>query len=201
MKTLQVATLGLVASFLVGCASVPGEKAASTTSAGPRSCKLLLHVWPKEARELPGVAEAIRVDDTESQGFSGSNSLARLHGKQLRDAFAAGKLNHSITPRLVRVSFIMTPQASGGPATITAEQPVAEVLVTGLYELEVTEAQVAKWGAVRFVAVKSDVGWPPRSVRTGLREVRFFNQLPGKARGEWRYEFGPACVMNTHMLE
>lgn len=161
---------------------------------------LKVDVWRHEALKLPGV-ERTQAQEELAEKFVGGPHVSRMHGRQIREAYAAGRAARSDVPRKFRVSLIMTPEARGGEPTITSEQVTGDVTVTGLRELRFTRAQLNEWDAIRVIAIDGDVVSPPRYHRTGLHEIRFFNHLPNTILGEWDGNPVPDCVMNEHWIE
>ncbi len=183
---------------------VPKPVPAALTPAAPiGACPLVyilkVNVWRNEALELPGV-EPTQAKEEIAEQFVGAR-VSRTHGKQFRDAYAAGKLSRSATPHVLQVSLIKTPEASGGPPTITEEHVLGTIAVKGLKELRFTRAQLEKWDAIRVASVDGDMVSPPPYHLTGLHEVRFFNHLPGTTLGEWDGNPVPDCIMNEHWIE
>ncbi len=161
---------------------------------------LKINVWEHTALALPGVEETHAKEERGTRMFSDAK-VSRKHGKQFRDAYADGKLKCSSVQRAFRVSFIMTPESQGGSSEITKEEPLYDIAVTGLRELQFTRAQLDQWDAIRVVAVNGDVTSPPRFNGSGWKEVRYFNHLPGKKLGEWENNPIPDCVMNEHWID
>ena len=161
---------------------------------------LKINVWERKALYLPGV-EATNAKEEFGTRMFADEKVSRKHGEQFRDAYKHGELKRSAVERAFRVSFIMTPEAQGGPSKITREEPFLDIAVTGLRELKFTRAQLEEWDAIRVVAVNGDVRSPPAFNGTGLKEIRYFNHLPGKKLGEWENNLVPDCVMNEHWIE
>ncbi|OGG39765.1 hypothetical protein A2118_01835 [Candidatus Kaiserbacteria bacterium GWA2_50_9] len=161
---------------------------------------LKINVWEHKALTLPGV-EATHANEEYGTRLFSDAKVSRKHGRQFRIAYKEGKLQRSAVEHAFRVSFIMTPEAQGGSSEITKEEPVGDVAVTGLRELQFTRAQLNQWDAIRVVAVNGDVTSPPAFNGTGLKENRYFNHLPGKKLGEWENNPVPDCIMNEHWIE
>lgn len=180
----------------------PGPAAAAPPGpigACPDVYILKVNVWGDKARALPGV-ELTQAKEELAEKFAGPR-VSRTHGKQFREAYASGKISRSTTARLFQVSLIMTPEASGGPPTITEEKILGNITVKGLKELRFTRAQLGEWDAIRVASVNGDIVSPPPYHLTGLHELRFFNHLPGTTLGEWDANPVPDCVMNEHWIE
>lgn len=160
---------------------------------------LKVNVWKWSAFELSGV-EQTHAKEELAEKFAGVR-VSRTHGKQFREAYAAGETSRSITPRLFQVSLIMTPEANGGLPTITEELVLGNITVKGLKELRFTRAQLEKWDAIRVASVDGDQMSPPPYHLTGLHELRFFNHLPDTKLGEWDANPVPDCIMNEHWIE
>jgi len=169
---------------------------AAPIGACPDVYILKVNVWKESALDLPGV-ESTHAKEEMAERFAGVR-VSRVHGKQFRDAYKEGKASRSATPRVFQVSLIMTPEASGGPPTVTEEKVLGTITVTrGLKELRFTRAQLEQWDAIRVASVNGDTISPPPYHLTGLHELRFFNHLPGKKLGEWDQD----CIMNEHWIE
>ncbi|MBU6214399.1 hypothetical protein KGM48_00950 [Patescibacteria group bacterium] len=161
---------------------------------------LKVNVWEHSALELPGVAQTHAKEEWEEQ-FIGVPHVSRTHGGEFRKALSSGQIARSKIPHNFLVSLIMTPEAQVGEPTITKEQVLGEISVTGLYELQFSRKQIESWDAIRVVDVKGDVTSPPRYHATGLHELRFFNHFPGTKLGEWDSNPVPDCIMNEHWIE
>jgi hypothetical protein len=172
---------------------------AAPIGACPLVYILKVNVWKNEALALPGV-ERTQAKEELAEQFVGAR-VSRTHGRQFREAYAAGKLSRSSTAQVLQVSLIMTPEASSGPPTITKEQVLGNITVKGLKELRFTRAQLEKWDAIRVASVDGSVVSPPPYHLTGLHELRFFNHLPGTTLGEWDANPVPDCIMNEHWIE
>jgi len=173
---------------------------AAAIGACPDVYILKVNVWKESALDLPEV-ESTHAKEEMAERFAGVR-VSRTHGRQFREAYAAGKLLRSSTARVFQVSLIMTPEASGGPPTVTEEKVLGTVTVTrGLKELRFTRAQLEKWDAIRVASVDGDIISPPPYHLTGLHELRFFNRLPGTTLGEWDANPVPDCIMNEHWIE
>lgn len=161
---------------------------------------LKVNVWKSDAMNLSGVAQTHAKESLEEK-FVGPSHVSRTHGRQFREANAKTLL-WSTTPHEFRVSFIMTPESSGGAPTITSEEIVGDVKVVGMRELRFAVAQLKQWDAIRVVPiVDGNILSPPRYSKTGLQELRYFNRLPGKKFGEWDDNPVPDCIMNEHWIE
>jgi hypothetical protein len=174
---------------------------ASLEGACPEVFTLKVNVWQRAALSLPGVEETHAKEERGTKMFSDAK-VSRKHGKQFRDAYAEWKLKRSSAERAFRVSFIMTPESQMGSPEITKEEILGDIAVTGgLRELQFTRGQLEQWDAIRIIAVNGDVVSPPRFNGSGLKEIRFFNHLPGKKLGEWQNNPVPDCIMNEHWIE
>lgn len=167
---------------------------------------LKVNVWPYEALSLPGVSDTHDKSVAGRGDFSKVDHTSRRHGQMFRDALKAGKLARSKVPHLLRVSLIMTPEATGGDQSIIKEEVLGDISVTGLYELTFTKAQLTQWDAIRIVSVNGDFESPPRFKSTGVREVRFFNHLTTDpkgdgVKGEWLNNPVNDCMMNEHWID
>lgn len=162
---------------------------------------LKINVWERKALSLPGVEATHAKEELGNKRFSTQEKVSSKHGGQFRRAYAEGVLKRSAVPREFRVSFIMTPEAQEGEATISDQEFVHDVTVTGLLELQFSRAQLEQWDAIRVIAIDGDMVSPPRSNDSGFRELRFFNRLPGKKLGEWDNNPVPDCIMNEHWIE
>jgi len=175
------------------------------TGACPEVYTLKVNVWARSAFALPGVERTHAQEEIEEHfvyKLHDSKHVSRNHGKQFREAYAAGKIARSAIGRAFRVSLIMTPESRGGEPTITEEQFHSDVTVTGLYELRFTRGQLEKWDAIRVLPIEDGgILSPPRYHLTGLHELRFFNHLPGTTLGEWEGNPVPDCIMNEHWIE
>jgi hypothetical protein len=161
---------------------------------------LRVNVWQRPALALRGVERTHAREELE-QRFTYVPHVSREHGAQFRKAYAAGEVARSGTSRVFRVSLIMTPEAQGGAPSITAEEVIGDMSITGLRELKFTRAQLVKWDAIRVIATAGDVLSPPLYHVTGLHELRFFNHLPRTTLGEWDNNPVPDCIMNEHWIE
>ena len=167
----------------------------------PAVYTLKVNVWNHKALALPGVERANAEEELEEK-FAGTPHVSRTHGGQFRRAYAAGVLKRSEVTHVFQVSLIMTPEAAGGPPTITSEKIIGDVSVLGMSELRFTREQLETWDAIRLVPVADgSIASPPRYHLTGLHELRFFNHLPGTKLGEWDDDPVPDCVMNEHWIE
>lgn len=173
---------------------------AGPVGACPGVYILKVNVWKWPALELPGVEATHAKEEFGTQRFS-DEKVSRKHGRQFREAYAAGKVARSAVARNFQVSLIMTPEATGGLPTIIGEEILGNVTVKGLKELRFTRAQLDKWDAIRIASVNGDVISPPSYRLTGLHELRFFNHLPGTKLGEWDANPVPDCIMNEHWIE
>lgn len=195
-------------SLVIGPAPTPAPVAAAPAPPAPApvvgSCPdvytLKVNVWQRSALGLPRV-ERTHAREELAETFADVPRVSRMHGAQFRKAYATGDTARSATPRVFRVSLIMTPEAQGGAPTITAEEVIGDVSVTGLRELQFSRKQLERWDAIRVVANNGDVLSPPRYHRTGLHELRFFNRLPRTTLGEWDENPVPDCIMNEHWIE
>ncbi len=165
---------------------------------------LKVNVWDNRAFYLHGVELTHAKEDLGlKRKFQGVPHVSRTHGKQFREAYAAGSIGRSAVAHRFQVSLIMTPgSGDSDDASITEEQILGDITVTtGLHELRFTRAQLERWNAIRLVEANGDVVSPPASGLTGLHELRFFNRLPGKKLGEWDNNPVPDCIMNQHWIE
>ena len=169
--------------------------AVGTIARCPDVYFLKVNVWERKALKLPGVEQTHAKEELGQKQFAGVPHVSKTHGGQFRKAYASGELSRSSTSRAFRVSLIMTPESSGGVQTITTEEVLGDVNVTGLYDaLQFTRAQIDKWDAIRVVAINGDVLSPPRFNATGVHELRFF-------KAEWAANPVPDCIMNEHWIE
>ncbi len=182
-------------------ATIAAYAPAKPIVACPDVYHLKVNVWEHAALKLPGVQDTANKEEFGQGNFSGAVHVSSKHGGQFRRAHAVGELKRSDTERAFRVSLFMTPEASSGSSEITREEVLGDIVVTGLRELQFTRAQLETWDAIRVIAVNGDVVSPPRFSGTGLKELRFFNRLPGKNLGEWNTNPVPDCVMNVHWVE
>lgn len=160
-----------------------------------------VNVWGRNALKLSGVEQTHAKEELGQGRFAGTPHVSSTHGRQLREAYAEGKLKRSEAERAFRVSLIMTPESEGSSQEITKEEALGDIIVTGLRELMFTAKQLKDWDAVRLVVVNGDVLSPPRFNGTGLRELRFFNRLPRTTFGEWDNNYSKNCIMNVHFIE
>ena len=177
----------------------------SITGVCPDVYTLKVNVWARSAFALPGVERTHAQEEIEEHfvyKLHDPKHVSRNHGKQFREAYAAGKIARSAIGRAFRVSLIMTPESRDGEPTITEEQFHGDVTVMGLYELRFTRSQLEKWDAIRLIPIEDGgILSPPRYHLTGLHELRFFNHLPGTTLGEWEGNPVPDCIMNEHWIE
>lgn len=178
----------------------PQQPIVAIIGSCPDVYTLKVNVWTHPALYLPGVERTHAREELEER-FAYVPHVSREHGAQLRKAYAAGQAARSATGRTFRVSLIMTPEAQGGAPTITKEQVIGDVTVTGLKELQFKRTTLEQWDAIRVVANEGDVTSPPRYHGTGLHELRFFNRLPRTTLGEWDGNPVPDCIMNEHWIE
>lgn len=181
-------------------------KPSGTIAVCPDVYTLKVNVWENKAITLPNVGTTHAKEELAKkelkERFVGVAHVSRTHGGQFRKAYAAGELHRSAVAHGFRVSLTMTPESSGGESTISSEQVLGDITVTGLRELQFTRAQLEQWDMIRLAPIVNDgIKSPPRSNITGLHELRFFNHLPGKKLGEWEDNPVPDCIMNEHWIE
>lgn len=179
--------------------ATPADAPAPIASC-PDKYVIVTYVWDNRALKLPGV-EQTAAREAMLEQFSGAVHVSRTHGKQLRDAYAEGKIGQSETARVYQMSLIMTPEATGGSSEITEELVLGNVTMKGHHKQSFTRAQIDKWDAVRLAPLADDFSSPPPYVVTGLNELRFFFHLPGTKLGDWDGNYSKNCLMYRHLIE
>lgn len=205
-----------------GVVAAPAPKPVERVAGQCPVYTLKLNVWHEQAMSMPGVEAthakeeqclstnppAITVASNEATRsmsvsqcvpFKGGEHVSRTHGGEFRTAYRNGVLVRSSSAKRVMVSLIN--EKSDEDSTIVVETEPTSVTVTGLREMTFPRTLLEKWDAIRIVFVDGNVQSPPRYERTGFRELRFYNQLPGKALGEWDNNPDRDCVMNAHGID
>ncbi len=183
---------------------LPVAASAQPASVAPAGCPetytLKINVWENAAMGLPGVLE-VHQRESYSLQFDKDTRVSAYIGEVVRAAALEGKIKWSALPVRFRASLINEESIAEHKFGVVGEQVVAETFVVrGLKVLKFPLADLKKWGAIRLVLLEGDLDSPPIFKATGLKEIRFYNRLPGKKLGEWDNNPVPDCIMNVHAI-